>query len=422
MSQIPSTSPPPASDEPQVLSVSDLTLAIKSQLERDFTSVWVSGELSDVSRPQSGHVYLTLKDAGAQIRGVIWKSVAARIKFDLADGLAVVCRGDIDVYPARGSYQLVIRQVEPLGVGALQLAFKKLYDKLSAEGLFDPRHKRPLPRFPRRIAFVTSPTGAAIRDFLEVVRRRWQGVEVLIIPARVQGEGAALEIARGIQLANELAVPPDVLVVGRGGGSIEDLWCFNEEPVVRAIYASHIPVVSAVGHEIDVTLADLVADVRALTPSEAAERIVPAADEVLATLRNFQQRLTASLRAQAQRARQQLDSLAQRRCFRRPFDAVQQHARLIDELDQRARRAMGQRVLRSREKLASLTAHLEGLSPLGVLSRGYSLTTRTSSGELLRDANQVDVGELLTTRLTHGELTSRVEKITRETQSPTPQH
>lgn len=397
---------------PPVLTVSELTLSIKSTLERHFTSVWVSGEISDVSRPQSGHVYLTLKDEGAQLRGVIWKSVASKVNFDLQDGLEVVCRGDIDVYPARGSYQLVIRQVEPLGIGALQLAFKQLFERLAAEGLFDARHKQSLPRFPRRIAFVTSPTGAAVHDFLEVLRRRWRGVEVLIIPSRVQGEGAAAEIARGIEVANRLDPAPDVLVVGRGGGSIEDLWCFNEEPVVRAIFASRIPVISAVGHEIDVTLADLVADVRALTPSEAAERVVPSAEELTATLRNYQTRLTSSLRTLASQARRRLTTLAERRCFRRPFDLVQQLARQVDELELRAERAMRRRIARAKDRVQGLTAHLESLSPLAVLSRGYSVTTRTASGEVVRDASQLTSGEQVTTRLSTGQIISRVEQST----------
>lgn len=408
MTNTPNNTSSNSAEQPQVLSVSELTLSIKSTLERQFTSVWVGGELSDVARPQSGHVYLTLKDAGAQIRGVIWKSVAAKLKFDLADGLEVICRGDIDVYPARGSYQLVIRQLEPQGMGALQLAFKQLYEKLAAEGLFDPRHKRPLPRYPRRIAFVTSPTGAAVRDFLEVVRRRWQGIEVLVIPTRVQGEGAAIEIARGIELANRLDPAPEVLVVGRGGGSIEDLWCFNEEPVVRAIFASDIPVVSAVGHEIDVTLADLVADVRALTPSEAAERVVPSAEEVLGTLRSFQGRLTSSLRSQAQQARQRLEALAQRRVFRRPFDELQYRARNLDDLAARLHRTTRYRVARARERIMASAAHLEGLSPLAVLSRGYSLTSRADDGALIRDSQQVQSGETIVTRVATGEITSRV--------------
>jgi exodeoxyribonuclease VII large subunit len=319
------------------LSVSELTAQIKAALELDFSSVWVSGELSNVSRPHSGHVYLTLKDEGAQIRGVLWRSVASQLAFELRDGLEVVCRGGIDVYPPRGAYQLIIRRIEPLGVGSLQLALRQLQQKLAAEGLFDPQHKKPLPRFPRRIALVTSPTGAAIRDFLEVLRRRWPGVDVLVIPARVQGEGAAADLVRGIRAANSLPDSPDVLVVARGGGSLEDLWCFNEEPVVRAIYASRIPVVSAVGHEIDVTLSDLVADVRALTPSEAAELVVPSSEELRAGLDTYRQRLSAALRGRATMARARLDSLAQHRVFRKPFERIQDHARQIDDLDLRAR-------------------------------------------------------------------------------------
>lgn len=402
-----------AADDRHILSVSDLTLAIKGTLEKHFTSVWVGGEISDVSQPHSGHIYFTLKDDGAQIRGIVWRSVAQRLKFDLHDGLEVICRGDVDVYPARGSYQLIIRHLEPLGLGALQLAFKQLYEKLAAEGLFASHRKRPLPRFPTRIAFVTSPTGAAIRDFLEVVRRRWQGVHVTVVPARVQGEGAAQEIARGIDLANRMCPAPDVLIVGRGGGSIEDLWCFNEEVVVRAIVASQVPVVSAVGHEIDVTLSDLAADVRAATPTEAAERIVPSAVEIHATLRQHQDRLLASLRARAIRARQQLEALAQRRVFRRPFDGVQELARRLDELDVRSRRAVSQLLQHRQQKAAALAAQLEALSPLSVLGRGYSVTSAADTGELLRDVADVAVGARITTRLATGQLISRIEEVIR---------
>src|SRR3954462_7886448 len=269
---------------PRVLSVSQLSQLIEGTLESAFQSVWVSGEVSEVSRPHSGHVYFTLRDEAAQMKAVIWRSVASRLRFQLEDGQQVICHGDLDVYPPRGTYQLVVRQVEPEGLGALQLAFKQLQARLAAEGLFEPARKRPLPLFPQRVGFVTSPSGAAIRDFLQVAARRFHGVEILVIPARVQGDGAAVEIARGIELANRLQPPLDCLVVGRGGGSLEDLWSFNEEIVVRAIHASQIPVVSAVGHEIDVTLADLVADIRALTPSEAAERVIPSAAELTARL------------------------------------------------------------------------------------------------------------------------------------------
>jgi exodeoxyribonuclease VII large subunit len=397
-------------DDDRPLSVSELTSLIKGTLEADFSSVWVSGELSNVSRPHSGHVYLTLKDEGAQIRGVVWRSVASQLAFELRDGLEVVCRGAIDVYPPRGAYQLVLRRIEPLGVGSLQLALRQLQQKLAAEGLFAPEHKKPLPRFPRRIALVTSPTGAAIRDFLEVLRRRWLGVDVLVIPAKVQGEGAAADLVRGIRAANALPEAPDVLVVARGGGSLEDLWCFNEEPVVRAIYASRIPVVSAVGHEIDVTLSDLVADVRALTPSEAAELVVPSADELRAGLDGYRQRLSAALRGRASAARTRLDALARHRAFRKPFECIQDRARQLDELDLRAGRAVRYLLQRSQDRLRGVAGQLESLSPLAVLQRGYSLTLRTEDEALVTDAAQVEAGQSITTRLARGTLVSRVER------------
>lgn len=394
----------------QVLTVSGLTRQIKQALEEAFPSVWVTGEISNLARPQSGHVYLTLKDETAQIRGAIWRSVASQLRFDLQDGMEVICEGEIDVYPPRGTYQLIIRQIEPKGIGALQLAFRQLHARLSAEGLFDAAHKKALPRFPRRIAFVTSPTGAAIRDFLEVVRRRWQGVHVLVIPTRVQGEGAAAEIVRGIRQANRLVPRLDVLVVGRGGGSLEDLWCFNEESVVRAIFASEIPVVSAVGHEIDVTLSDLVADVRALTPSEAAERVVPSSEEIAATLRGCRQRLAAALRSNAAHARSRLDALAQRRALRRPFELVRELSRRVDELAMHASRAIRQRLARIQDQLAAHRARLNSLSPLAVLARGYSLTQRTRDGQLVMDAGTLSVGEQITSLVAHGEILSRVEQ------------
>src|SRR3982751_683425 len=315
------TSSAPAAQ--QTLTVAQLTSQIKNSLEGEFTSVRVVGEISNSSRPQSGHAYFTLKDDQAQIRAVMWRSAAAKLKFDVADGLDVVCHGHIDVYAPRGSYQLVIDELQPKGMGVLELALRRLREKLATEGLFDAARKRKLPAFPRRVAFVTSPTGAAIHDFLQVLRRRWRGVDVLVIPARVQGEGSVQEIVAGIKAANRLVPRPDVLVVGRGGGSLEDLWSFNEEPVVRAIAASRIPTMSAVGHEIDVTLADLAADVRALTPSEAAERIVPSVDELKTGLLKVRQRMTNALRSQASAARQRLESLAKCRVLRRPFELIQ---------------------------------------------------------------------------------------------------
>ena len=404
----------------RVLSVSELTLQIKGVLEGQFPAMWVNGEISNFSRPQSGHCYLTLKDDQAQIRAVMWRNAASRVRVELHDGLEVICQGSLDVYAPRGSYQLVIQRIEPKGLGALERALRLLRERLAAEGLFEPARKRPLPSFPRRIAFVTSPTGAAIRDFLEVLRRRWRGVDVLVVPVRVQGDGAAAEIAAGIELVNRLAAKVDVLVVGRGGGSLEDLWAFNEEIVVRAIFASRIPVISAVGHEIDVTLADLVADVRALTPSEAAERVVPARDEMLAVLGRQEQRLAAALRNRAAAARARLDALAARRVFRRPLEHVQLLERRLDELQARGQRAIERRVEIASGLVGAITGQLESLSPLAVLGRGYSLTTRLADGRLVRAASQVAVGDRLHTRLGQGSVTSRIEVIDLPTSDVSP--
>lgn len=393
---------------PEVLSVGELTLRIKEHVERIFPAVWVSGEVSGVRTARSGHIYFTLKDDEAQIRGVIWRSTARCLPFDLTDGTEVICAGSVDVYSPRGEYQLIVREIEPKGVGALQLALRQLQTRLAAEGLFSPEFKKPLPRFPRRIAFVTSPAGAAIRDFIEVLRRRWRGTKVLVIPARVQGDGAATEIAKGIAAANRLKTKPDILVVGRGGGSVEDLWCFNEEQVVRAIFASDIPVISAVGHEIDVTLSDLVADVRALTPSEAAELAVPSADESQAAVSALQTRMVTALRNRALTARTQLEHLASSRALQRPLDRIHEWSRRVDELDLRARRAIQAQRDASGQRLTQLAASLEALSPVGVLSRGYSLTQRLD-GQLVTDAATLTPGEIVVTRLKTGSFASRVE-------------
>jgi exodeoxyribonuclease VII large subunit len=394
--------------KPRVLSVAQLTRRIESALAETCSGVWVNGEISEVTRHGSGHIYLTLKDETAQIRCVIWRTTAIRLPFQLREGQHVLCGGDVEVYPPRGSYQLIVRVIEPLGLGAQQLALQQLKQKLAAEGLFDPRHKKPLPVLPRRIAFVTSPSGAAVRDFLQVASRRWRGIQLLVIPAKVQGDGAVQEIVRGIRAAHRLAQQPEVLVVGRGGGSIEDLGCFNDERVVRAIFASTIPTVSAVGHEIDVTLADLVADVRALTPSEAAEQIVPAATELKADLSKLANRLGGALRTQATSARRQLLSLAARPVLRRPFDLIHDRAQQLDELTDRARRAVWRRFEQLRRQTASHAAHLESLSPLGVLARGYSVTMRQATNEVIRDSSSLAVGEILRTRLERGEVVSRI--------------
>jgi len=392
----------------KTLSVSQLSSQIRQNLSTTFRNVVVAGELSNVSRPNSGHVYLTLKDAGAQIRGVIWRSTAESIRFDYGDGLEVICQGDIDVYPPRGSYQISIRKMQPVGEGALQLAYRQLYQRLAAEGLFDAELKRPLPRFPRRIGIVTSPSGAAVRDFLQVLQRRWRGASVLVVPARVQGEGAAAEIAAGIEAANNVRPRLDVVVVARGGGSLEDLWCFNEEAVVRAIYESRVPVVSAVGHEIDVTLSDFAADVRALTPTEAAERVSPDSAEIKATLAGAHRRMTALVRSRIAEAQRQVEAIESRPALRRPLDAIHDLSRKLDELQFRADRAVQNQIQTATAKLTATTARLEALSPLSVLARGYSITSKAGDNKPLYAATDVETGDRLITRVAKGSIVSQV--------------
>jgi exodeoxyribonuclease VII large subunit len=365
-------------------SITELTARIKRALRAGFSEVAVHGEVSNVARPRSGHVYFTLKDDGASIRAVLWKTEARKLSFDLTDGMAVRAFGSLTLYEPRGEYQITVSQIEPEGIGALELAFRQRFAKLSAEGLFDPARKRQLPRYPRRILVVTSPTGAAVRDLLQVTYRRWKCAQVLIVPSRVQGIGADREVVAAIALANRVR-DGDVIVVARGGGSLEDLWTFNEESVVRAVVGSRLPVVSAVGHEIDVTLTDLAADRRALTPSEAGEICAPDSREVALHLDRLASRLSHAGSMQLANARTRLERLSDR-----------------------AIRALHQGLLDRRHRLARLATGLEAMSPLGVLSRGYSLTFRAENGELIRAASNVSPGELIKTQLAAGSLISRV--------------
>ena len=394
----------PADDAP--MSVTELTRQIKNALEGNFPAVAVKGELSGVTRPASGHLYLTIKDDGAQIRGVMWRTRASKLKFDPVNGTEVVAVGAIDVYPPRGAYQLICDRLLPVGLGPLELAFRQLHDRLEAEGLFDPALKKPLPEIPQRVAIVTSPTGAAVRDMLQVLARRWPTLEITIIPAAVQGDAAARQIASGLAAADRLGV--DVILCGRGGGSLEDLWAFNEEPVARAIAACRTPVVSAVGHEIDVTIADLVADVRALTPSEGAERIVPSAADVLAGLDAAAMRMTGLLQTRVQQSQRELQALADRRVFTRPLDRITAAAGDLDDRSRRLHQGMQRRLVEARSQLGAVTGQLDALSPLGVLARGYSLT-RTDAGQIVRQPSDVTPGDRIVTRLAEGEIASVVE-------------
>jgi exodeoxyribonuclease VII large subunit len=392
-----------------VWTVSQLTAEIKWLVEAEFAKVWVVGEISKLTRHDSGHIYLTLKDDRSVVSAKIWKSVAARLPFEIKVGLEVVVQGRISVWEPRGEYSLIIEHLQPQGMGALELAFRQLFEKLQREGLFAPERKQRLPEFPRRIVLVTSPTGAAVRDMIQVIGRRWRNVEILVRPVRVQGEGAAAEIAQAIAEVDRLK-DVDVMIVGRGGGSLEDLWAFNEELVARAIFACRTPVISAVGHEVDWTISDHVADVRAPTPSAAAELVVPSEVEVREHLLKDARRMVSALRNRLQSANQRIAQLAERRPFRFPFDAIFQRHQRCDEWGNRMERAIAQRLRDGQHRMGRLADLLDGLSPLKVLARGYSLTTRDDGKTVVRRDSDVNAGELIITRLASGKILSRVEK------------
>jgi exodeoxyribonuclease VII large subunit len=440
--------------ERAVLTVSELTARIKTQLTEGFPSVWVEGEISNLRIPGSGHAYFTLKDDSAQLRAVLFRGRHRHVRFKLEDGLQVLAWGGLDVYAARGEYQIVVELVEPKGVGALQLAFEQLKQRLAGEGLFAEARKRPLPTFPRTIGIVTSPTGAAIRDMLHVIGRRFGDLRILLCPVRVQGDEAPGEIVAALE--NLAGVPDlDVVIVGRGGGSIEDLWAFNDERVARAIAACPVPVISAVGHETDFTIADFVADLRAPTPSAAAELVVREKLEVLRAVTALHARLTQAMGVQMTRRRERLALVAGRRVLTEPERALRDHHRRLDDLRGRLHagaraqhRHVGHRVslatnalkslhplarissnaavlvqlrgrLRSaaahraagaRHRVAAVVGRLESLSPLAVLGRGYSLT-RTPSGAVVRRATETAPGDAIEILLHEGTLGARVIEV-----------
>lgn len=447
----------PLGGPPQrVLTVSELTLMVRDRLESQFSDVWVEGEVSNLRTPASGHVYLTLKDSWSQIRAVLFRAAAQRLKFEVREGLQMLVRGRLTVYEPRGEYQIVLDYLEPKGVGALQLRFEQLKEKLEREGLFDPARKRPLPLLPRRVGIVTSLTGAAVRDMISIIRRRCPIVEILVRPVSVQGDPAASEIADGIADVAALG-GVDVMIVGRGGGSWEDLWCFNEEVVVRAVAASTVPVVSAVGHEIDYTLTDFAADLRAPTPSAAAEIVVPVLDELrrillvsmlrqqraiagrldllrqrVESLRRHLPMVRVRLLRYAQRVddlrgelalalRSRLGELRQRLTGRRhvlgtlnPLAKIRGAAVLAQQMAKRLEQGMLNVVARKREATRACAGLLDSLSPLAILGRGYSIVHHVPSGTIVRDAAEVAVHEEIRARLAKGELRCRVTDVKRE--------
>ena len=419
----------PPAPRRRVLSVSELTAQVRTLLEERFFEIWVEGELSNCRVWNTGHLYFTLKDATAQIKGVMFRSSLRLLRFKPGDGLRVVARGRISVYDPKGEYQIVCQHLEPEGLGARQLAFDQLKERLAKEGLFDARRKRPLPVLPRKIGVVTSLDGAAVRDIVKVLRRRYANAHIVIRPARVQGEGAALDIARGMAAIGKVK-GVDVVIVGRGGGSIEDLWAFNEEVVARAIAGCPVPTISAVGHETDVTIADFVADLRAPTPSAAAEMVVAHKDDFCARIDRLGQRLQATFQmrvamrgrraddlahqllralrgriARRERAYQALLLKLERFDVRRRFDVIR--ARLA-AVDGRLRTGIDRRVHGADARFRATAARLDSLSPLAVLGRGYAVCWNADRTAIIRDASTVGSGDKVHVKLERGELDCEV--------------
>lgn len=421
-------------EQRKVFTVAELTRLIRGTLERTIGHVWIEGELSNVRRPSSGHYYLTIKDETAQISAVLFRGNQRRLTFQPADGLKVRVFGEISVYERSGVYQVIIRQMEEAGKGALQERFEKLKKKLHQEGLFEDSKKRPLPMLPQHVGVVTSPTGAAIRDILNVVTRRFPNLHILLAPVKVQGEDAAGEIAAAIDLLNDIA-GLDALIVGRGGGSLEDLWCFNEEVVARAIARSKIPVISAIGHEIDFTISDFVADVRAPTPSAAAELVVGTKDAFEERLLATGQLLTRLAREHLLKTRSRFERMASHYVFREPANLAGQYRQRIDGLDVRMSHEVkrrGREGLQRLDEISVRMAHLvamwrqdtknrlvraetqlRALNPLAVIQRGYSIT-RDSDGSVIRRAADLVPGQHVQTIVMEGKFESEVTEAVSE--------
>ncbi len=390
----------------EILSVSEITRLIKASLEGTFPQVWIQGELSNFKRHTSGHLYFTLKDEGAQISGLMWRSRAEGLLFTPEDGMMVQAKGAITVYPPRGNYQIDVVRMLPAGIGELQLAFERLKRKLEAEGLFDPARKKPIPEFPNTIGIVTSPTGAALQDIRSVLQRRQPSVEVVVFPVRVQGPGAAEEIAEAIRSMNRFG-KVDLLIVGRGGGSLEDLWAFNEEVVARAISESSIPVISAVGHEIDFSIADFVADLRAPTPSAAAELAVRDRSEILDILRNYCYSMNQNLSERLRNYRERIGSLLASYSFNRPKDLLLQYSQRVDEIERNLGGLLHHSLERSRGQLETLTQTLEALGPRNVLKRGYVVVLK--DGKTVMRARGLGKGDRTELRFHDGSRKARIE-------------
>ena len=395
-------------DSESVLTVSQLTRKIKRNLEDSFTDLWVSGEISNYIHHSSGHHYFTIKDEGSELPCAMWRSTAAGVKVALRNGMSVIAHGDITVYEPRGRYQFIIRWVIDQGVGNLELKFRELKDRLQREGLFSAEYKKPIPRFPTSIGLVTSKTGAAVRDMINVLRRRMPSCRIVLCPVAVQGEAAADDIARGIRLCNTYG-ELDLLIVGRGGGSLEDLWAFNEEVVARAIFESEIPIISAVGHEVDFSIADFTADLRAPTPSAAAELAVPDHYELMSDVDGYRTRLTNSVKSRVGYLRDALEGLASSYVFKRPERIFEGHRQRVDELSAAMSRAMDWRMERLKTRFNNLESRLMTLSPREILKRGYAICRTHPDGTVVRSVDNVMVDDMISVELAEGAILSRVE-------------
>lgn len=393
------------------LSVSELNARIKGLIESDpvLGSVYVRGELSNYKVYPSGHHYFTLKDAESSLRCVMFRSAASKLRFRPESGMRVTAWGRVAVYPRDGAYQLYCEGLMPEGAGDLQVAYEQLKAKLADEGLFDPAHKKPIPRYPERIAVITSSAGAAVHDIIRVLRKRWPVAKVVLLPVRVQGVEAPPEIAGALRYANKYRVA-DVIITGRGGGSIEDLWAFNDERVARAIYASELPVISAVGHEPDVTIADFVADLRAATPSNAAELVAPDMSELRDALRSAAARLDQAVDRGLSQRRAALTELSSRRVMQSPTGFIDQRRLELDSIRLRLDAAATGRLNRERQEFARLAAKLDALSPLKVLGRGYSIAL-DAGGRAVRESGQLKAGDKLDLRLSRGGAKCLVESV-----------
>ena len=447
--------------ERQVYTVTEITRSIKFSLETEFPLVWIEGEISNLRIPSSGHMYLTIKDEESQIKVVMFRSGKSQLKFEPKDGDQVIVKGKITVYEPRGEYQIVIDYMEPKGIGALQLAFQQLKEKLSKEGLFDDELKKTLPLLPQKIGIVTSPTGAAIRDILNIIDRRFPNLHVLIAPVKVQGEGAAQEIAAAVKDLNKIK-DVDAIIVGRGGGSIEDLWAFNEEVVARAIFESKIPVVSAVGHEIDFTISDFVSDLRAPTPSAAAELVVRDKNILFKNIVTLYKRLLGNIRGTLNESKTELKNLVSRKVLQDPLTPIHERQQRLDEITLRMERAIKSFLQIQKEKNRTSKKHLfllnplnkikqhkvllreaekkinsqmnftlnisrntlnaamkrlNSVSPLSVLERGYAICRTHPDGKVLKDSGKVSTGDLVKVQLSKGKLLCNVTDREKEKQT-----